>query len=359
MGVSLKLNNISVKDERGVILDQISYEFHPGKIYILMGRTRSGKTSLMRLVAGLLTADEGDLTLNGKDLDSVPIWDRNISMVYQQFINYPNRTVLQNVEFPLRRGGISKSEATARALAMIETVGLTPFIDRKPAELSGGQQQRVAIARALVRNASIVLLDEPLMNLDYKLREKLREEFRDLFSTTRDAITLYATTEPSEALILGDELLVLHEGRIIQFGNPSDVFENPSNLEVAKIVNDPPMTILKAKLSDGEIIVGEQIKFKYPTHIRNQPNGDYHIGFRANEMFTVGEGRFELTGLISLVEVSGSETLIYFSTSAGEVVVLQEGIHNLQIGEKISVFINPRRIFLFDNTGALSAAPGN
>ena len=160
-----------------LILQDIDHEFSPGKIYILIGRTTAGKTSLMRTIAGLLEVDSGEVTFNGVDLDALPVWERKVSMVYQQFINYPNMNVLENVSFPLLRGGVSKDEAEKRASEMIGKVGLTKFKDRKPGELSGGQQQRVAIARALVRNADIVLLDEPLMNLDYKLREQLREEF--------------------------------------------------------------------------------------------------------------------------------------------------------------------------------------
>jgi glycerol transport system ATP-binding protein len=357
--VSLKLENISVDNENEVILKDISYEFQPGKIYVLIGRTRSGKTSMMRLVSGLLASDEGSILFRDKDFDGVPIWDRNISMVYQQFINYPNRTVLQNVEFPLLRAGISKADAKARALAMIEKVGLTSFLDRKPGQLSGGQQQRVAIARALVRNADIVLLDEPLMNLDFKLREQLREEFRELFTSAKEAVTIYATTEPAEALILGDELLVLHEGRIIQFGKPADVYENPANVDVARIINDPPMTILNAKIQDGQIIVGGNIKFKSPKHLGDQSNGDYQIGVRANEIVMNGKGDLELEGTITLVEVSGSETLIYADTNAGEVIIQQEGIHNLEIGQKVLAAIDPKRIFLFDGSGSLSSAPGN
>lgn len=357
--MSLKLENISVVNEDEVILEDISYEFQPGKIYVLIGRTSSGKTSMMRLVSGLLASDEGSISFRDKNFDGVPIWDRNISMVYQQFINYPNRTVLQNVQFPLLRAGVSKADAKARALAMIEKVGLTSFLDRKPGQLSGGQQQRVAIARALVRNADIVLLDEPLMNLDYKLREQLREEFRDLFTSTKEAVTLYATTEPAEALILGDELLVLHEGRIIQFGKPADVYENPANVDVARIINDPPMTILNAKILNGEMIVGKENNFKLPKHIGDKPNGNYQIGVRANEIVMNGKGELQLEGKISLVEVSGSETLIYYDSNAGEVIIQQEGIHDVSIGENIMATIDPKRIFLFDGAGLLSSAPGN
>ena len=357
--VSLRLNNLSVLQGEDVILQDISYNFVPGKIYMLIGRTTSGKTSLMRAIAGLLPLTDGEITFDEKNLDSLPIWKRDVAMVYQQFINYPNRTVLGNVVFPLRRAGLSIDEAKQKALAIIEKVGLSEFVDRKPSQLSGGQQPRVAIARSLVRSTSILLLDEPLMNLDYKLREQLREEFRELFTTTKKSITIYATTEPSEALLLGDELLVMHEGKVIQSGIPVEVYENPNSIQVAQIVNDPPMTILPAVIKNGEVSVGKVLKFNSPNHLKSQSDGSYQIGIRANEVTLGGSGANSEDGIVSLVEVSGSETLIYVDVPVGEVVLQLEGIHDYSIGQKITVTINPERIFLFDMAGALCAAPGN
>jgi glycerol transport system ATP-binding protein len=357
--VSLQLHNLSVIQGDDVILQDINYTFLPGKIYILIGRTTSGKTSLMRALSGLLPLTDGEITFDGKNLDSTPIWKRGVAMVYQQFINYPNRTVLGNVEFPLRRAGLSKAESREKALAVIEKVGLSSFLDRKPSELSGGQQQRVAIARSLVRGTRILLLDEPLMNLDYKLREQLREEFRELFTTAKESVTIYATTEPSEALLLGDELLVMHEGRVIQAGIPVDVYENPNSIHVAQIVNDPPMTILPATMAGGEISIGKSFTFKTPKHLKSFSDGDYQIGIRASEVKLGGTGVGSEEGTVSLVEVSGSETLIYVLLAEGEVVLQLEGIHDYGIGERLNVSIDPDRLFLFDTSGVLCAAPGN
>jgi len=357
--VSLELIDLGINDGKEMILDGITFNFEPGKIYVLMGRTSAGKTSLMRAIAGLLDFTEGDMYFNGEDFDVLPTWKRNTSMVYQQFINYPNKTVLGNVVFPLLRSGLTKAEANAKALEMIDKVGLTNFVDRKPGELSGGQQQRVAIARALIRNADILLLDEPLMNLDYKLREQLREDFRDLFTASKDSVTIYATTEPAEALLIGDELLVMHEGRIIQSGVPAEVFEHPNSVTVAQIVNDPPMSVLAAEISNGSFSIGHLLKSDLPRHLVGLPDGEYQAGFRASELTIGFEGDMTEQGEVDVVEVAGSETLIYLNTPTGYTIVQEEGIHEHRAGDKLGISIPPERAFLFDQGGNLIVAPGN
>ena len=354
--VSLILKNVSVTTEKdGVILDDISFEFKPGRIYILIGRTTSGKTSLMRAIAGLLPIDSGEITMNGVDFDEKPIWERDVAVVYQQFINYPNKTVLQNVEFPLLRKGLKKSEAREVALASINKVGLSDYLDRKPSQLSGGQQQRVALARSLSRKSHIMLLDEPLMNLDYKLREQLRVEFKEIFNSQKDAVTIYATTEPPEALILGAEILVMHEGRIVQYGSPTEVYEQPQSTTVARVISDPPMSILPASISAGEIRFSDGYSQPIPAKMKNFKEGRYEVGIRANDIVSAKSGGEK--GTISLVEVSGSETLVYVDTPAGEVVLQMEGIHDVKVGEAISVELPSNRLFLFETNGALCVSP--
>jgi glycerol transport system ATP-binding protein len=356
--VSLVLKNVSVTSEKdGVILDDISFEFKPGRIYILIGRTTSGKTSLMRAIAGLLPITSGEITMNGENLDSQPIWERDVAVVYQQFINYPNKSVLQNVEFPLLRKGLSKTEARELALASINKVGLNEFIDRKPAQLSGGQQQRVALARSLARKSRIMLLDEPLMNLDYKLREQLRVEFKEIFNSQADAVTIYATTEPPEALILGAEILVLHEGRIIQYGSPTEVYEKPQSTTVARVITDPPMSILPVSITAGEIKFSGGYSQPIPAKMKNFKEGRYQVGIRANDIVVAKSAGKGEKGTISLVEVSGSETLVYVDTPAGEVVLQMEGIHGVKVGESISVELPGSRLFLFETNGALCVSP--
>ena len=193
----------------------------PGVVTVLLGATQAGKTSLMRLMAGLDQPTRGRVQVDGLDVTGVPVRERNVAMVYQQFINYPSMTVFDNIASPLKLRGERKVTERVRALAA--KLHIEPFLERYPAELSGGQQQRVALARALAKAAPLVLLDEPLVNLDYKLREELREELTHLFSSG-DSTVVYATTEPTEALLLGGYTAVLDAGELLQYGPTADVF---------------------------------------------------------------------------------------------------------------------------------------
>ena len=205
-------------------------------------------------------------------------------MVYQQFINYPHLSVFDNVAFPLRKRKLAEAEVRSRVQRQLETVGLDGFAGRRPSALSGGQQQRVALARALVRHAPILLLDEPLVNLDYKLREQLRDEFRRLLGTQAETIMIYNTTEPAEAMMLGDQVIVLHEGRILQSGSPSDIFDRPASAVVAGIVNDPPMNILAGEL-DGDLIrLQGGVTLARGGHLERLKPGRYRFGVWANEL---------------------------------------------------------------------------
>ncbi|MGD9295455.1 MAG: ABC transporter ATP-binding protein, partial [Roseobacter sp.] len=212
-------------------------ELKNGTMNVLLGPTLSGKTSLMRLMAGLDVPATGRVIWNGEDVTGMPVQDRKVAMVYQQFINYPSMTVYDNIASPMKLVGQSRSEIDARVRETAELMKLTPMLDRKPLELSGGQQQRCALARALVKNAGLVLLDEPLANLDYKLREELRAEIPRIFEES-GSIFVYATTEPEEALLLGGNTAALWEGRVTQFGPTPSVYRKPVDATTARVFSD-------------------------------------------------------------------------------------------------------------------------
>ncbi|MFT6058116.1 MAG: glycerol transport system ATP-binding protein, partial [Pseudohongiellaceae bacterium] len=238
----LELRSVSRRVEGDVFVDDVSLRLNRGSINILLGPTLAGKTSLMRLMAGLDKPDSGEILFDGESIVGVPVQKRNLAMVYQQFINYPNLTVFENIASPLRVAKLGSAEINKRVGEASDLLALSPFLNRNPSELSGGQQQRVALARAIVKRAGLVLLDEPLANLDYKLREELRSELPSLFAEL-GAVLVYATTEPGEALVLGGYTACLHQGNVQQFGPTLDVFKNPSALESAKIFSDPPLNI--------------------------------------------------------------------------------------------------------------------
>lgn len=355
--MTLEVTGLNVAVDGETYLDDVSFTAEPGRIYVIMGRTGAGKTSLMRAISGLLPLDSGELSLAGESFTDTPVWKRDVAMVYQQFINYPNKTVRQNVEFPLKKAGLAGTDLDERVNSYLAKVGLSQFADRRPGQLSGGQQQRVALARSMARHSRILMLDEPLMNLDFKLREQLREEFLGLFSGESESVTLYATTEITEAMMLGYELIVMHEGRILQIGKPEEVFERPQNTQVAQIVNDPPMSILSAEVVADEIVLGSGHRFAKPAHLADLGSGVYDFGIRAMDIIPAGASGDAEETTIQFVEVSGSETVLYAGSGSGDLVIQIEGIHDYSAGEQLKVAIRPERLFAFDNSGSLLLSP--
>jgi glycerol transport system ATP-binding protein len=334
----------------------VTATFRPGRLYTVIGRTLAGKTTLLRVLAGLQRVDAGSLTRDGADFLTTPIWRRDTAMVYQQFINYPHLNVFENVAFPLKRAGLSRDEVQRRAQESLARVGLADFSARKPSQLSGGQKQRVALARALARGAGILLLDEPFVNLDYKLREQLREEFKGLFSDQGDAVVIYATTEPAEAMMLGDVVLVMHEGQIIQIGPPDEVFDRPATTTVARIINDPPMNIFAGRIESGQITVADLQTTQVPVHLAGLPDGSYQFGLRATDLSLANTG---IEGEVTFVEISGSETFVHVAVGEAPFVVQSEGIHDVDLGELVAMKLRPERLFAFDQNGTLVRPPTN
>jgi glycerol transport system ATP-binding protein len=249
------LQNIDKIVNREIHLKDINLEFESGSRNVILGRTMAGKTSMLRIMAGLDKPTKGRIFINGQDVTGVSVRKRSVAMVYQLFINYPSLTVYQNIASPLKTSGVKKSEIDRQVREVAEMLRIDNLLDRLPSELSGGQQQRTAIARALVKNAELLLMDEPLVNLDYKLREELRVELQDIFSR-RKAIVVYTTTEPSEALMFGGNIVVLDEGRVLQSGATPTVYRNPSTVKIAEVLSDPPINFIQGSIHEGKAIVG-------------------------------------------------------------------------------------------------------
>ena len=254
-----------------------------GTMNVLLGPTLSGKTSLMRLMAGLDKPSTGRILWEGRDVTGMKVQDRRVAMVYQQFINYPGLTVYENIASPLRLMGRAQAEIDKAVRATAEMLRLTPMLQRKPLELSGGQQQRCALARALVKGAGLVLLDEPLANLDYKLREELRVEIPRIFEAS-GAIFVYATTEPEEALLLGGNTATLWEGRVTQFGPTPAVYRLPADARTARVFSDPPMNFVSCRKEAGRLTFGESAHAPAGDVTRDLPDGTFLAGFRANHI---------------------------------------------------------------------------
>jgi glycerol transport system ATP-binding protein len=359
-GRTLQLVDVSFGVGSATWLYPMSASLQPG-ISVLLGATSAGKTTLMRLMAGLERPTSGQVLVDGKDVTGVPVQRRKLAMVYQQFINYPSLSVFENIASPLRLARQSETFIRERVHTIAETLRLTPFLDRRPAELSGGQQQRTALARALAKDAELVLLDEPLVNLDYKLREDLRNELRNLFARGRTTV-VYATTEPQEALQLGDETLVLDAGRLVQHGKTLEIFRRPATLAAARAFSDPPLNEIHAQVDLGAgvaIVKDLRLPLTAPalSALRNH-SPDVILGIRAHQVTITPEaGAAAITGRVDLAEISGSDTYVHISHDGLSLVAQVPGVHELTIGERFTLHVQPDRIYCFSTNGNLIFAP--
>ena len=354
--MDLVAENLTYKPQDEFHLDDVSFSMKSGQLYTILGRTLAGKTTLLKAIAGLLTVDSGHVRVDGQDFGDIPVWERNIAMVYQQFINYPHLSVYENVAFPLKQRGLQRGDINNRVMKALSQVGLGGFENRKIQALSGGQQQRVALARSLVKEANIVLLDEPLVNLDYKLREQLREEFRNIFSAkaSEDSILIYSSTDPVEAMQLGGQILVMDEGRILQQDSAKEVYENPSSTKVSQITNDPAMNLFEGTVADGKIILNAEIQFDLPQHCQALPQGSYVFGLRAAAI-SLAEGSFPFT--VELSEISGSETFLHLKHEHVQVVGLLDSVQNFNIGETVAAQFDTAHLYAFATDGRLKSSP--
>ncbi|MEX0737812.1 MAG: ABC transporter ATP-binding protein [Pseudohongiella sp.] len=358
-GVSRRLGN---EDH----IHDVSLQLERGSMNVLLGPTLSGKTSLMRLMAGLDRPTSGDILLDGVSVLGIPVQKRRVAMVYQQFINYPTLTIYENIASPLRVARLAAAEIDQKVRHAADLLRLTDFLHKRPAELSGGQQQRTAIARALVKQSQLVLLDEPLANLDYKLREELRQELPRIFAEL-GAILVYASTEPSEALLLGGNTATLHEGRVTQFGRTIDVFQRPVDLVTAQTFSDPPLNVARVSKHGAQLRL-DQFVIPLSDAQAALPDGDYTLGLRPWHLALEPEQDQDkgdaavpagcaLDGLVKVTEITGSETYVHAQVGAQSWVSLSHGVRHLDVGTALPLYFSPAKIYLFDNTGRLVLAP--
>ena len=350
--MSLELKNIEMKVGVETYIHQTSLKLEKNTINILLGSTLAGKTTLMQIMAGLLKPTSGEIWFNEKNVTGLKVQERNVSMVYQQFINYPNFSVYENIASPLKITGVDSKEIKERVGKVAELLKLSSMLDKKPDELSGGQQQRTALARALVKDSDLILLDEPLANLDFKLREELREELPKLFEN-RECIVVYATTEPTDALMMGGNTATLLEGKLIQYGKTLDVYNNPKNLNSAEVFSEPPINITEVK-NVGDICSFLDGSAKWKTNV-NIKDGNYKIGIRPHNVTikkNVGNS-IEIKGKILISELSGSESLIHFKNGKFNWVSLSSGSHQMNIGDEIKLYMNVDESLFFDQNNRL------
>lgn len=354
--MTLELDNVGKVVGRKTHIHPTTLTLERGTMNVLLGPTLAGKTTLMRIMAGLDVPTTGQVRWDGSDVTGKRVQDRDIAMVYQQFINYPAMTVFENIASPLRLQGADRVEIDRRVRAAADLMKLDEAqLGRNPLELSGGQQQRCALARALVKEAGLVLLDEPLANLDYKLREELRAEIPRIFEES-GAIFVYATTEPHEALLLGGNTACLHEGRITQFGATPQVYRQPADAVTARVFSDPPMNFCRITKA------GDQIRFADEAipaagAFATIPDGAYVAGFRPNhlhvEPHVADPIRFK--SRILGTEITGGESFVHVTHDDQRWVALVHGVRDLAGGAEHDVYVDPAHVYVFGEDDRLIA----
>jgi multiple sugar transport system ATP-binding protein len=347
---TIELSGITKTYGGSAVVDGLDLTLRDGTLTVLVGPSGCGKSTTLRIVAGLETADKGAVRIAGRDVTSATPRERDVAMVFQNYALYPHLTVAGNVGFPLRNSGVAKTEVEQRVAQAAERVGITALLDRKPRQLSGGQQQRVAIARALVRTPSVFLFDEPLSNLDAKLRVELRSEIRRL-QTETGITSLYVTHDQEEAMTIADQLVVLDAGSIAQVGTPEELYRRPANTFVAGFIGSPSMNLVPGRLragrfeADGLTLV-----------VAGDDRDDVTLGVRPEDLLVApdpsGPGRVELVELLGpryvLIIRAGAHRL----TAVAEAATVSEWAGVPAAGDPVSVQARPGRTHLFDSTGA-------
>ncbi|MGA8055114.1 MAG: ABC transporter ATP-binding protein [Burkholderiales bacterium] len=358
--MSLTLKRVVLRVDGETHIHETSVELAARGFNILLGPTLAGKTTLMRLMAGLLKPTAGEVWFDGRNVTAVPVRRRRVAMVYQQFINYPHLSVFENIASPLRVERVPATELKSRVGRIAELLKLTALLDRRPAELSGGQQQRTALARALVKDADLVLLDEPLANLDYKLREGLRDELPRLFAD-RDCTVVYATTEPVEALLLGGYTATVEEGRITQFGETGTVYRRPMDLATARAFSDPPINTAPVLKRGNRIELTESVGWPADGRLAGLADGSYTLGLRPHLVQPARNTAARadwvpIEGRVSIAEISGSESVVHFEVQGRTWVSQSHGVHGFAVGEIAAFKLNVARGLYFSPDGRCVSA---
>ncbi|MEO0916325.1 MAG: ABC transporter ATP-binding protein [Pseudomonadota bacterium] len=354
--MTLELKEAS-KVVRGIThIKPTSLTLETGHFNVLLGQTGAGKTSLIKLMAGLDPLASGQIFMDGEDVSKLNTQKRNISLVHQFFVNYPHMTVFENIASPLRVAGMAQSEIEGRVQEAADILQLAPMLKRRPQELSGGQQQRTALARAIAKESRAVFLDEPLANLDYKLREELREQLPELFAG-RGAVVVYATSEPEEALLLGGYTGLMDDGVVTQYGKTAEIYRKPKTLTAARVFSDPPINAAEITKTGDQATLRTGVAWTMQGDAASLPDGPYTVAIRPHHVLPTQSGPDDvaLNGIVQVTELSGSESSAHFQMGTDGWVSLSHGVHPYQVGEDHRFFMDARKALYFAPDGRLVA----
>ena len=345
---SLSLQNIGRNFGKNKGVFDVNFEVENGEFFVILGPSGCGKTTTLRIIAGLETADTGHMFLDDREITNFPPRMRNIAMVFQNYALYPFMTVKQNIQFPLKIMKMSKADQDAKAEEVAKMLGIDDLMERKPGEISGGQRQRVALGRALVREPALFLMDEPLSNLDAKLRTQMRVELKRLqreFNTT----TVYVTHDQVEATTLADRACIMNGGRVVQLEGPLELYNSPADTFVATFVGDPPMNMIPAKVkaANNEVmleVLGQLIPLKNFA-IGDGQEREVKLGVRPEDTLVGDQG---IEANLAVIQNVGKSVYEYFKV--GDLTIVKQDTKNsgLVIGQNCYLFPDPAKLMLFD-----------
>ena len=356
-GESEKKTNLKVTDEGVLAVQDFNLEIRDQEFIVLVGPSGCGKSTTLRMVAGLEEISGGDLLIDGVRVNDVGPKDRDIAMVFQSYALYPHMTVRGNMEFPLKLRKMPKDEIKKRVDAAAETLGITEYLDRKPKALSGGQRQRVAIGRAIVREPKVLLMDEPLSNLDAKLRNQMRAEIIKLRQRIKSTF-LYVTHDQTEAMTLGDRIVIMKDGVIQQIGTPQEVFDHPYNLFVAGFIGMPQMNFFDAELVEkdgaysvkvGGIEVALSAEKQERLKAKQVKSQEITLGVRPEHITLLADDQSGIHGTIEVAEMMGSAVHLHASACGKDTIIIVDTM-NLDKGQNLSIGANVQ--FTFDGNVA-------
>ncbi|HEX9618310.1 MAG TPA: ABC transporter ATP-binding protein [Anaerolineales bacterium] len=346
---NVALQQITKRFPGVVALDDVSFEINDGEFFVLLGPTGAGKTTTLRVIAGLERQDEGTVLFDDEPVNDLPPADRDIAFVFQQYSLYPTMTVYDNLAFPLRSPlrRIPEDQIRSRVEATADKLRIGHLLKRKTAHLSGGEMQRVSIGRAIVREPRIFLMDEPLSNLDAKLRESLRIELQHL-QKTQGSTTLFVTHDQIEALTMADRIAVLDKGRIIQTGTPEDIYDRPATTFVAQLVGTPRINLFTARREDHTLYINNS-SIQLPVPETADLPASLLLGIRPEDVIPDPGGMF--TGQVTLTEPLGVETIVHIRSDQQTLLSLIPGMTSLRIGDEVRFKVLPERLHCFHLDG--------
>jgi len=348
------LQNITKRFTHVTALKDVSFSVENSEFFVLLGPTGAGKTTTLRVLSGLEKQDEGHIIFDDQVMDGFAPAERDTAIVFQEYSLYPTMSVFDNLAFPLRAPmrNISKMEVKQRVEQVAKTLQISHLLTRKTAKLSGGEMQRVSIGRAIVRQPRVFLMDEPLSNLDAKMREALRVELQHL-QKEQGITTIFVTHDQIEALTMADRIGVLNHGRLIQIGTPVEIYDHPATTFVAQLIGTPRITLVQAEREDGAFhLVGSSVRLTIPESLKSSLPASFQFGIRAEDIHLECANNDLFSGDVILSEPLGTQTIVHIKSGEQSLICSQAGISDLKLGDTVHFKLNIERAHYFSLDGA-------